>query len=114
MIILVTLDTNANNILKGARPTVEIDYLGKRVLTMGTAILPPYIGAPSPYPWLDEWLATIIGLCMAVDFDNTPRLRTLSQWLPYAVVNRNANFYNDHLESDWFIRQLCHRILSEP
>ncbi|KAI0383315.1 hypothetical protein F5Y04DRAFT_287472 [Hypomontagnella monticulosa] len=111
MMILITMDTGINENLLKERKETTIDYLGKGIVSYATTIHPPYVGGPKPYPWLDDWMATIIGLCMAVKFRNLPGLRTLSQWLPYAVIHRDADFYGTHEETDQTVRSLCEHIL---
>ncbi|KAI0112363.1 hypothetical protein F4776DRAFT_674303 [Hypoxylon sp. NC0597] len=107
MMKLVTLDIDCEE----APPTdpVTIDYLGQNVQTRANPILPPFIGAPWPYPWLDQDLGTLIGMCMAVQSQLT--LQALSVMLSYAVNHRDANFYGVAEESDNVVFSLCKQLI---
>ncbi|OTA97545.1 hypothetical protein M434DRAFT_26565 [Hypoxylon sp. CO27-5] len=109
MMKLITLDVDC----KEAPPSnpVTIDYLGQNVQTRANSILPRFIGAPSPYPWLDEDLGTLIGLCMAVQSEHLPTLQALSVMISYAVVHRDARFYGVAEESDNTIFSLCKQLI---
>ncbi|KAI1102042.1 hypothetical protein F4804DRAFT_314338 [Jackrogersella minutella] len=110
MLQLITLDLDTTY----ATTPVTIDYLGQNVQTRANPILPPSSGSPSPFPWLDQWLATVVSLCVATQFDGVPTLQTLSVIVPYAVRERNGEFYGVPEESDQAIRDLCQEILYAP
>ncbi|KAI0008342.1 kinase-like domain-containing protein [Xylariaceae sp. FL0662B] len=94
--------------------STTVNYLGIDIKTWASAILPPDLDEPR-YPWLDEWLTTIVALCMAWDNRQKPTLQALSNWVPYAVVERDARFYGVPEESNNSIRALCEQIiLSAP
>ncbi|KAI1104615.1 kinase-like domain-containing protein [Jackrogersella minutella] len=112
MVMLITLDPTVKcNPLRPAR----VDYLGEFILTQANEIIRPRDPTkPYLYPWLDEWLTTIIALCMATDNDNRPTLQAMNTWLPYAVVNRHEGFYNDPQESDTRVSEVCHMCIFNP
>ncbi|KAI1374383.1 hypothetical protein F4677DRAFT_447377 [Hypoxylon crocopeplum] len=86
-------------------------YNGQNIPTYAKGILPPFPGGPRPFPWLDEWLATLVALCMATDGNNRPNLQALSVWVPYSVRERTAEFYGIPTETNHAIQQLCETII---
>ncbi|KAI1383845.1 uncharacterized protein F4822DRAFT_53413 [Hypoxylon trugodes] len=112
MMQLISLDLSTKEGPAANPGTVH--YLGENIETRANAIFPEDPGAVVPFPWLDNWLRTLIGLFMAVDSERLPDLQSLSSWVPYAVVERTAGFYGLYEESDYTIRELCRRIILDP
>ncbi len=87
------------------------EYLGQTVGTVADKIVAPYIGGPRPFPWLDRWLETLVALCLTIEDGRLPPIQDFSIYVPYAVVERNAEFYGDPAETDSAIEELCKRII---
>lgn len=111
MAVLITLDPFVDIAKPGRGAFTTIDVVGERIQTNASPILPAWLGAPNPYPWLDEWLATIVALCLASDRNQRPTLQTLTAWISYAIVERNAMFYGVPQENDNTIKALCEQII---
>ncbi|KAI1413494.1 kinase-like domain-containing protein [Hypoxylon sp. FL1857] len=100
-----------NNLAQDSLTPMLFNYLGEDIETRANLIFAPSPGQPRPFPWLDEWLATIIGLCMGVDVNRMPTYQTLSQWVQYAVIERNASYYGIPEESDETVRTICQQVI---
>ncbi|OTA98774.1 hypothetical protein M426DRAFT_17098 [Hypoxylon sp. CI-4A] len=112
MLKLITLDLGAEEVKLG--DATQVNYLGMMIPTRANVILPEQPHGPSPYPWLDDWLATCVALCMIVEDDHMPPYQTLISWLLYAVVNRDENFYRGRPdETDRQIFEGCKQLLMD-
>ncbi|OTB05544.1 hypothetical protein M426DRAFT_10589 [Hypoxylon sp. CI-4A] len=109
MMQLIAMDISVEWNKKGT----IINYLGQDIETRANAILPAYQHGPSPYPWLDEWMATIISLLLAAEQEkHMPTLPALTNWVVYACRNRTAEFYNNPaVESDGVIIESVKKII---
>lgn len=107
MLQLITMDWR---ITEGNTP-VSIFHLGREIKTFANPILPPTPWDPSPYPWVDPWLVTLIALCLATEPQNVPSLPELTLYGQQAVRERTAAFYDDPDESNIAIYNLMRTIL---
>ncbi|KAI1205129.1 uncharacterized protein F4807DRAFT_444127 [Annulohypoxylon truncatum] len=112
MIMLITLEYH----FRMEMDPVWMTHDNEDIETYAASILPREDDMPRPFPWLDPWLATIIGLCLAteVNIHQIPSLEQLSTWVSIAVLERTTAFYHDFNESDAVIREICEKIVLNP
>ncbi|KAI1758612.1 hypothetical protein GGR53DRAFT_529110 [Hypoxylon sp. FL1150] len=95
-----------------AQPSVRFVHLGREILSRANQILPPKPFDPRPYPWLDEWLEALIGLCMSRQPEHIPKLQDLTLFVQQAVRERDHGFYGFiPSERDSVIRETMESII---
>ncbi|KAI0838305.1 kinase-like protein [Hypoxylon sp. FL0890] len=90
---------------------ITIKITGVDIQTRAGLLFPNFPDDPRPLAGLDEWLAGIIAMCLAVDPAMRPTLPQLVNWVLYYVRNSTAEVYNDPSETDAAIKDGCRRIL---
>ncbi|KAI2609235.1 kinase-like protein [Hypoxylon sp. NC1633] len=104
MVSLIKLDPRIRVDTPGTAPGAPFMFNGDLLQTQATAMF-------EGCEWLDEYLGTLVALCLASDHDMRPTLQSLCIWLPYAIHHRDGPFYNRPEEQDHAIGDLCRRII---
>lgn len=114
MVMLITMDLTFAATPKYDK-TVDFPYCGQLAKTWAAPINPGEPFHPiRPYPWLDEWLQTMVCFLMVTKADDMPTLTTMLSWVKFAVRERTEQWYDNPQESDLFIRNFCQTVMLTP